>query len=433
MNLKVLSSFHKYRWAVFVTLSLAYLFVYFHRLSLSVVAEALAADFQTSAGTLGFLGSVYFYCYAFMQFPAGLLSDSIGPRKCVTVFCLVASVGSFLFGSASTLATAFAGRFLVGIGAAVVFIPTMKILSQWFWPHEFAFVSGILNAVGGVGILGATWFLAWLSTVLGWRLSFQLIGIITVGISFLVWTVVRDRPEAKGWPSVVDGSKAESTDAEAPAGIDLRDAVKQVVTSRQFWLFAVWSFFNYGIFFGFGALWSGPYLMHVYGMSREEAGMILSLIAWGMICGSPVLGLLSDKVFRSRKKLLVAGAAAVSMELGLLCLFPSGLSRPMLMAFFWLFSISSSSMVVIAFAAVKELFPVEIAGTALGSVNLFPFFGGAMTMPFLGWILDRASGGASPASGFPVSAYTVMLAVLFCASLVVLVCTFFMKETYGAH
>ena len=69
----------RFRWAIFGVLSLAYFFVYFHRLSLSVVADNLVKDFDTSASVIGLLGSAYFYCYALMQFPAGLLSDSIGP------------------------------------------------------------------------------------------------------------------------------------------------------------------------------------------------------------------------------------------------------------------------------------------------------------------------------------------------------------------
>lgn len=57
---KVLS----FRWLIFLVLALAYFFVYFHRLSLSVVANDLMQDFHASAGVMGLLGSVYFYCYA---------------------------------------------------------------------------------------------------------------------------------------------------------------------------------------------------------------------------------------------------------------------------------------------------------------------------------------------------------------------------------
>ena len=97
-----------FRWLIFFILSLAYFFVYFHRLSLSVVADDLVKDFQTTASTIGLLGSIYFYCYAVMQFPAGLLSDSIGPRKTVTFFLLIASAGSILFGFAPNIEMAFA-------------------------------------------------------------------------------------------------------------------------------------------------------------------------------------------------------------------------------------------------------------------------------------------------------------------------------------
>jgi len=44
-----------YRWIIFTILSMAYLFVYFHRLSLSVVADELIAEFHTSASIMGML------------------------------------------------------------------------------------------------------------------------------------------------------------------------------------------------------------------------------------------------------------------------------------------------------------------------------------------------------------------------------------------
>ncbi len=145
----------RFRWLIFSILALAYFFVYFHRLSLSVVADNLMKDFDTSASTMGLLGSIYFYCYAAMQLPAGLLSDSVGPRRTVTWFLIAASAGSVLFGLASNIETAFVGRILVGFGVSMVFIPTMKILSQWYHPHEFASMAGILKAVGGAGVMAA--------------------------------------------------------------------------------------------------------------------------------------------------------------------------------------------------------------------------------------------------------------------------------------
>ncbi|MBW1821813.1 MAG: MFS transporter, partial [Deltaproteobacteria bacterium] len=47
MNKEKTKAMLKLRWLIFFVLSLAYFFVYFHRLSLSVVADDLAKDFQT--------------------------------------------------------------------------------------------------------------------------------------------------------------------------------------------------------------------------------------------------------------------------------------------------------------------------------------------------------------------------------------------------
>ncbi|MGA1796929.1 MAG: MFS transporter, partial [bacterium] len=181
----------RYRWLIFGLLALAYLFVYFHRFALSVVAVDLDKAFQPSAVLMGILGSVYFYCYAFMQFPAGLISDSLGPRKGVAWFLVLASIGSIMFGMAPNIGIAIVGRLLVGLGVSLVFIATMKILSQWFRATEFAFMAAVLNAVGGVGMLVSTAPLAFMAAHLGWRISFEFIGAITLAIAVMVWFVVK--------------------------------------------------------------------------------------------------------------------------------------------------------------------------------------------------------------------------------------------------
>ncbi len=420
---KVLS----FRWFIFLVLALAYFFVYFHRLSLSVVANDLIQDFHASAGVMGLLGSIYFYCYAVMQFPAGLLSDSLGPRKTVTSFLLLAAVGSLLFGFAPTIKIAFIGRVMVGFGVSMVFIPTMKILSQWFRTREFAIMAGILNAVGGIGVMAATWFLALMTGHLGWRISFELIGILTFFLVLLVWLIVRDRPADRGWPSLAEIDQRGEGTAPVTAEIGLWEGARQVVTEKYFWPVAIWFFFDCGIFFGFGALWSGPYLMDVYGLNRSESGAILSMIAWGMIFGSPLLGFLSERIIHSRKKVLMACMAVLTVEFFILFIYPVGLPRVALYVIFFLFSFCSSAVVVIGFTTTKELFPAAITGTSVGTVNLFPFLGGAVFMPLLGKVLDAYP--KTAAGGYALEAYSKLLLILAVSSLICLLCTFVMKET----
>jgi sugar phosphate permease len=69
-----------------------------------------------------------------------------------------------------------------------------------------------------------------------------------------------------------------------------------------------------------------------------------------------------------------------------------------------------------------------MAGTSVGTVNLFPFLGGAVFMPFLGWVLDAYP--KDPAGGYALAAYTTLLLVLLVSAVIALGCTFLMKETF---
>jgi MFS family permease len=131
----------RYRWIIFWILACGYVLVYFHRLCPAVVAVDMMRDLKTGGALTGFLGAAYFYPYAVMQLPAGLLSDSWGPRNTITLFFTIAFVGSVLLGAAPSVFLAILGRALVGLGVAMLFVPTMKVLAEWFRLREFAFMT----------------------------------------------------------------------------------------------------------------------------------------------------------------------------------------------------------------------------------------------------------------------------------------------------
>ena len=418
-----------YRWFVFAILAAAYMLVYFHRLSPAVMAIELMEPFDVGGAMIGILGSASFYPYAIMQLPAGLLSDSLGPRKSVTIFLIIASAGAILFGMAPSAGVAIFARVLVGFGVCMVFVPTLKVVSQWFSRGEFSMMAAILNATGGIGVLAAAAPLAILTDRMGWRMTFVVIGIATLALAGAVWTWVRNRPEDAGLPPPNLLEHAPET-AQAVEEVSLLDGMKSVFTNRYFWAIAVWFFFNCGIFFGIGGLWGGPYLMHVYGLNKPQAGGVLNMIAVGMIIGSPFLSMLSDKVLESRKKVMLISSVVVAAVMSLLMVFTDSLSLPMLYMVFLLIGVFSSAVVAIAFTTTKELFPLEVAGTSIGAVNLFPFAGGAIFQPLLGVILEKAGGGSD---AYSVVGYRAVFITCFAASLVALGAVLFMKETLGGR
>jgi MFS family permease len=88
--------------------------------------------------------------------------------------------------------------------------------------------------------------------------------------------------------------------------------------------------------------------------------------------------------------------------------------------------IFSSAIVVIGFTSNKELFPVQMAGTATGIVNLFPFAGGAIFQPILGYALESQG---QVQESFTVAGYRNAFLILFGCSLVAMAATLFLKET----
>jgi sugar phosphate permease len=390
------------------------------------MAVELMNSFNTGGAIVGLLGSAYFYPYAIMQLPAGLLSDSLGPRKSVTLFLLIAAAGALLFGISPNIGIAIFARVLVGLGVCMVFVPTLKVVSLWFTRSEFSMMAAILNAMGGVGVLVAAAPLAFLTDHLGWRSTFVAIGVATIMLAAAVWIWVRNRPEDMNLPPVV----APDDGSGNVRAIPLLEGMKGVLRNGRFWAIAIWFFFNCGIFFGIGGLWGGPYLMHVYGLSKAGAGNVLNMVAIGLIVGSPVLSMLSDKVLTSRKKVMVISSVAVMLTMLALAVFTDRLSLPLLYVAFFCIGMFSAAIVVIAFTSTKELFPVEIAGTSVGAVNLFPFAGGAVFQPLLGYVVESVSGASD---SFSAAGYRAVFLVCLAASVIALVAISFMKETFAAE
>jgi sugar phosphate permease len=415
--------FFRYRYVIFGILGAAYILVFFHRLAPAIVAVDMMRDLQTSGALMGILASAYFYPYALMQIPAGLLSDSWGPRRSVTFFFIFAAVGSVALGLAQNVSTAIAARIVVGLGVAMVFVPTMKILTNWFESEKFVRMTGILMSLGGVGAYTAATPLAFLSEAISWRGSMIVIGGITLGIALAVWLLVRDTPQELGFQPL--NGNINPNPAVKKAGL-LR-GMGLVLKTPRFWPMAMCFFMGATVSLSFAGLWGGPFFMHVYGMSRTQTGSVLSAMAIGLIVGAPVMSWLSDRVFRSRKKVLVANQFSALCLFTLLAFFTGEFNKTLLYIWCFSYSFMISGAVVVGYTSIKELFPIEIAGTATGLINIFPFAGAALGQPLMGWYLDYLG---STGGQYSVDAYSAVFKFCLIFIFGALVASFLVKETF---
>jgi len=176
----------------------------------------------------------------------------------------VAAAGAILTGMASTFELVIAGRLLIGVGVAMVYIPLLKILAAWYRKNEFASLTGILLAVGNIGALSAASPLALMCAYYGWQQVFIMLGVISLVLAVLAWMITRDRPEDMNLPSIQEIEALELGESvpeaqmmeEIPMGKALRMTFG---AGMKFWPLAIWFFFMYGSMMVYQGLWAGPF------------------------------------------------------------------------------------------------------------------------------------------------------------------------------
>lgn len=169
------------RWLMWSLPAALFLVGFFHRVAPGVIARELMQGFGATGTIVGLLSATYFYAYAALMIPAGVLVDAFGPRRVVAAGGAVMGFGTLVMGSAPSTAWLFAGRLLIGLGASVTFVGTLKVAATWFRPSAFGTLSAITAAVGVGGALVATAPLAALVDAAGWRGALHVVGTATVG------------------------------------------------------------------------------------------------------------------------------------------------------------------------------------------------------------------------------------------------------------
>jgi sugar phosphate permease len=393
-----------YRWAVFGVLAAAQIIVIFHRSSIAVMAPDLVETFGISASALGLLGSMYFYPYALMQLPAGILADVVGPRKLAASFFTLAGAGALLFSFAPGFPVLILARLLTGLDLSCIYVPALKVISTWFRKDEFGTLAGLLVSLGNIGGVIAAAPLAVLISQYGWRYTVRRIGLLTLLMAALIYLIVRNAPAQDS------SATAITTEKNAP-GVsrlsrnDIHSAIQGLITitaNRNFRLLALRAFVFYGSIMSFTGLWGGPYLIQAAGMIQLQAGNLLLLFAAGSIIAAPIGGYLSDRICKSRRGPTLAATVLCAACWIPLAYAPDRLNSAFLA--FLLFTLGmASGLGAAGFAQVKELYPDNLAGTASGVYNFFVMAGGAVFQVVFGLIIKSSAplpGGAHPPAAF---------------------------------
>ncbi|MFP3879350.1 MAG: MFS transporter [Dehalococcoidia bacterium] len=374
-----------HRGLVFLALCFVFIFALFFRTNTAVIVEDLMADFAIPAASLGLMASAFFYAYGIVQIPIGVLSDRFGVRHTVFYLGLLGVAGCILFALSTGLHMASWGRILIGIGTAGVWVPSLKYLAMNYRPDEFATMTGVLNAIGSQGLILATLPMAVMVEGIGWRMSYIIPSLIMLGLIIGLYRLMKSHPIS---PQIQAESNMQEKWNKGKQGKKASASPDYSFWHHpKFWRFLLWAFLIYGVLFSFQSLWGASYLQENFGTSRELAGTLLMFLSIGGIIGGVVWGLLSERVFRARRPVLFLGTIGMVGAFTALLLLSSYPGGFVIALIYFVLGFCGFTFLINQ-GCVKEFFPLEIAGTALGTVSTAMFIGVAVFQGITGYIID---------------------------------------------
>jgi len=397
-------------------------FFYFYELMLlvspSVMLDDLTHTFKTSAEQLGSLAAFYYYAYATMQIPVGLLMDRYGPRILLTIACLLCALGSIIFAQAPTLVMAQVGRFVMGIGGSFAVVGCLKLASLWFPVNRFALLTGLMVAVGMMGGVFGQAPVAKLVMHFGWRHTMMLGAGCGVALSVVIWFIVSDHPFKSGM-----GLHAKE---ELPPFFK---GLTQVMKMPQVWVASLYAGLMFVPTTGFGQLWGVPYFMQRFDIEKDIAGTVVSMIFFGWAVGGPLYGWLSDRIGRRKSPMIFAAISTLIVMSAII--FTQGSATQMKILMFLLGAFSSGF--ILAFSIVREINTPILTGTAIGFINTLNNASGALAQPVIGKLLDDKWDGTLLPDGNPqytLAMYNDALLFLPVCILGAMILMPFIRETF---
>jgi MFS family permease len=357
----------------------------FGRFAYTPILPSMKEALELTYAQMGWIGTANFVGYLTFSLVAGYLATRFSPRLVVSVGLVLVAISLILTGLSSSFEFALIMRTLTGIGSAVSNVPIMALASAWFASKRRGMASGVLVSGSSAALFLLGSLIPYLLETfpgVGWRISWYLLGSLTLGIAALNYLVLRNSPEEKNLQPIGSAPLL-------PSSFSLF-TWRQVYASRPIWHLA-------GIFFAFGFSYIiyiqfySAYLINEAKISPEKAGEYLMLLGILNFFCVPLWGTISDFIGRKYGLALVFFAQGISyLVFGLIKAGPGYLVSTIL------FGLSGWSIPSIISAAVGDAVGPRMTPAALGFTIVFMGLGQALAPPIAGEIADL-TGSFTPA------------------------------------
>jgi len=362
----------KLPWLMWSLIVIFYFYQYFLRVCPVSLTEELISYFHIDASELGSFSSYYFFIYAFLQIPVGILIDRFGSKLVLPLACLTCGVGSIILGASEGLWVANIGRMLQGAGSSFAFIGMIYLSAHYFPIGILGFLVCFGDSLGKLGAVFASGPFTEILQYLSWKTTLIWVGAAGILLSLALYFSLPN----------------SSTHDEPTTFSNLKAILKNLLQEKSMWMICFVSSLLVVTTTTFAGLWGVPFLEAGYDMSKTSASFAISVFFLGSILGSPSIGYISDLMAKRKPFLLTAGffGAAITAALIYYPIFSSLGVYCLLFLLGILTSIQNLTYCV----AIESNCPKN-KGAITGYVNLFVFLLGAISQPLVGYLMERHS------------------------------------------
>jgi MFS transporter, ACS family, hexuronate transporter len=348
-------------------------------LGIPAIAPLIRDSFGLSTAQAGSFLSAYYIGPSLMSLPAGRMADRWGVARIMVLGQIVIALGLFAIAASTSFILLSGLMVAAGAGYGMLNPTTAKAVIAWFPRRHRATVIGLkqvgLPFGGAVGALVMPPLALWV----GWRSAVALSASVIAVLAVVTWLLYRDPP----------GVEAEAS--RGPGG-----SLAAVLRSRDLWLVSASTL----VFAGMQTVWMAYlvlYLSDVVAMPLVTAARFLVLAQVTGMVGRVVFGLLSDRFFGGRRRivLVLAGVGSTACSLGIAATGPD--TSPWLLAILALVF----GFVGIGWNGVQHTLMVELVGprsvgTAVGLGLAVSSFGVTVCPPLFGALVEWAGGWTLP-------------------------------------
>lgn len=373
------------RWHVIFWVFIIAAISYLDRINLSVAAPTITKEFGLSKSEMGLVFSAFALFYALSQPFAGRVADKVGPYKLIAFAIVWWGVFTALTpmvppGIPHSLMLLIAVRCLLGLGEAIIFPASNRLVATWIPTQERGLANGLIFAGVGVGGGIAPPLISYIIEKGGWHWAFYASALIGFAAGAVWLLVVRNRPsEHKN----ITQEEADYIEAGLPkTRADAAPRVKwlSLVKDGQV-LLLTFSYFCFGYVAYIFFTWFYTYLKENRGLDLKASALYAALPFIAITIFSTFGGMLSDWICkRSSKRLGRCGVAGVGMLLAAIFVtVATQVADAKLAALILTGGAGALYLAQSAFWALSADIGGKSAGAVSGIMNVGPGLGGVLT------------------------------------------------------